>query len=198
MGMAKLLRDIVYDILIRPLFFDRVLSATVSEARKSGKRICKISSAGPTNVVGSLTTALKMGLEIEVAVGDQFGMAGPAKDPPETRSKIAVVGMAGRFPNSDNLDSLWKILEQGLDVHRRIPPDRFDVDAHYDPTAKENTSHTPYGCFIEEPGLFDSRFFNMSPREAYQTDPMGRLALVTAYEALRCRVSYLTGLPLQC
>jgi acyl transferase domain-containing protein len=32
--------------------------------------------------------------------------------------------------------------------------------------------------------MFDARFFNMSPREALQTDPGQRLALVTAYEAL--------------
>ena len=32
--------------------------------------------------------------------------------------------------------------------------------------------------------MFDSRFFRMSPREACQTDPGQRLALVTAYEAL--------------
>ena len=45
-------------------------------------------------------------------------------------------------------------------------------------------THTPYGCFIDQPGLFDPRFFNMSPREATQTDPMQRLALSTAYEAM--------------
>ena len=67
----------------------------------------------------------------------------------------------------------------------KIPADRFDVDKHFDPTGKiRNTSHTPYGCFIEEPGLFDPRFFNMSPREATQTDPMHRLGLASAYEAL--------------
>lgn len=32
--------------------------------------------------------------------------------------------------------------------------------------------------------MFDPRFFNMSPREAMQTDPMQRLAILTAYEAL--------------
>lgn len=54
-----------------------------------------------------------------------------------------------------------------------------------DPAGKRvNASHTPYGCFIDEPGLFDAPFFNMSPREAQQTDPMQRLAIVTAYEAL--------------
>jgi len=45
-------------------------------------------------------------------------------------------------------------------------------------------SHTPFGCFLENAGLFDPRFFNMSPREAVQTDPMQRLALITAFEAL--------------
>ena len=65
-----------------------------------------------------------------------------------------------------------------------IPKDRFD-EAHIDPTGqRKNTSHTPYGCFMDEPGLFDPRFFRMSPREATQTDPMHRLALLTAYEAL--------------
>ncbi|KAI1493823.1 beta-ketoacyl synthase [Biscogniauxia mediterranea] len=47
-----------------------------------------------------------------------------------------------------------------------------------------NTSMAPYGCFIDEPGLFDAPFFNMSPREAQQTDPMQQLAIVAAYEAL--------------
>jgi len=53
-----------------------------------------------------------------------------------------------------------------------------------DPTGKKrNTSRIGHGCFIEEPGLFDERFFNMSPREAANCDPGQRLAIVTAYEA---------------
>ena len=93
--------------------------------------------------------------------------------------------MSGRFPGATDNESLWKLLEQGQDMHRKVPKDRFDIDTHVDPSGKKvNASHTPYGCFIEEPGLFDARFFNMSPREATETDPMHRLALVTAYEAL--------------
>lgn len=184
-GMDQFLRQVVGAILLRPLSFDHVLTAVVSETRDSGREKCKISSIGPSNASSSLVSALRAETEVEVSVGEQLGLVKPATDPSGTSVKIAVVGMSGRFPNADNLESLWSLLEQGLDVHRKIPPDRFDVDAHYDPTGKKkNTSHTPYGCFIEEPGLFDPRFFNMSPREAYQTDPMGRLALVTAYEAL--------------
>lgn len=37
---------------------------------------------------------------------------------------------------------------------------------------------------MERPGAFDARLFNMSPREAAQTDPTQRLILMTTYEAL--------------
>ncbi|RYP53057.1 hypothetical protein DL769_010571 [Monosporascus sp. CRB-8-3] len=93
--------------------------------------------------------------------------------------------MAGRFPDSNSHEALWELLEKGIDAHRVVPADRFPVETHFDPTGKAiNTSHTPYGNWIEQPGLFDPRFFNMSPREAFQTDPMQRMALMTAYEAL--------------
>ena len=94
--------------------------------------------------------------------------------------------MSCRFPDGANdLDSFWQLLEEGRDVHKNVPADRYDVQTHTDPTGKsQNTSLTPFGCFIDQPGLFDAGFFDMSPREAAQTDPMHRLALVTAYEAL--------------
>lgn len=181
----KFMMDIVGDILIRPLSFDGVLSAVTDGAAASAKRECKVFSIGPSQALNSLASALRAGTTLEVSAEGQLEKTKSKYEPLNGAQKIAVVGMAGRFPGSDNLESFWNVLQQGLDLHRRVPPDRFDIDAHYDPTGKKNnTSHTPYGCFIEEPGLFDPRFFNMSPREAYQTDPMGRLALVTAYEAL--------------
>ncbi|KAJ5810983.1 polyketide synthase [Penicillium robsamsonii] len=101
-------------------------------------------------------------------------------------SKIAIVGMSCRMPGGANdLQSFWDILQEGRDVHQRVPTDRYNVDSHTDPSgATRNTSLTPFGCFINQPGLFDAGFFDMSPREASQTDPMHRLALLTAYEAL--------------
>lgn len=110
------------------------------------------------------------------------------------QSKIAIVGVSCRLPGgASNPEKFWEVLDQGLDVHRKVPADRFDVDSHTDPTGKRmNTSLTPYGCFIDEPGLFDAPFFNMSPREALQTDPMQRLAIVTAYEALE-RAGYVAN-----
>ncbi|KAK4610332.1 Non-reducing polyketide synthase PKS19 [Fulvia fulva] len=103
-----------------------------------------------------------------------------------SHSKIAVVGMSCRFPDgADDVNKFWNLLAEGRDAHRTIPADRFDAQTHVDHTGQtRNTSTTPYGCFINEPGLFDAAFLSISRREAEQTDPMHRLALVTAHEAL--------------
>jgi acyl transferase domain-containing protein len=48
----------------------------------------------------------------------------------------------------------------------------------------KNPVSVEYGCFLDNPGYFDSRFFNVSPREAAQMDPIQRLLLMSSYEAL--------------
>ncbi|ORY71359.1 uncharacterized protein BCR38DRAFT_416564 [Pseudomassariella vexata] len=112
----------------------------------------------------------------------------PVQDKPSLpqNSKLAIVGMACRLPGgADTPERFWELLVDGHDTHTVIPSDRFDLDAHFDPNGeRENTVGTKFGNFIAHPGHFDAGFFNMSPREAEQTDPMQRLALVTAYEAL--------------
>lgn len=98
---------------------------------------------------------------------------------------IAVVGMSGRFPESDTLDEFWRLLETGKTTHQEIPSSRFCVDDFYDPSrSKHNALLTRYGCFIKKPGDFDHRLFNISPREALQMDPVQRMLLMTTYEAL--------------
>ncbi|KAK4497034.1 hypothetical protein PRZ48_011483 [Zasmidium cellare] len=165
--------------------WDYLLEEVVSQVAAS-KFGAKIYALGVSNVANSLVSALKAGGQTNVSVVDHSVFVAQSEYVGRTQNdKVAIVGMAGRYPNAANHEALWDLLMKGLDVHRRIPADRFDADAHCDPSGKgKNKSHTPFGCFIDEPGLFDPRFFNMSPREAAQTDPMGRLALVTAYEAL--------------
>ncbi|PHH83219.1 hypothetical protein CDD82_2991 [Ophiocordyceps australis] len=102
------------------------------------------------------------------------------------RSKIAIVGMSCRLPKATNVDEFWDLLYRGLDVHAAVPKTRWDASTHVDTSAspQKNTSGTPFGCWLGEPGDFDAGFFGMSPRECAQTDPAQRLALLTAYEAL--------------
>ncbi|KAL1642780.1 polyketide synthase [Diplodia intermedia] len=175
------------EILQEPVRWDRLLEEVVSQVTAFSKSECSVTAVGATNVANSLVSALRAGGQTAITGRDHSSWARPVETGTgrTQNDKIAIVGMSGRFPGAATAEKLWELLEAGLDVHREVPADRFDAKAHCDPSGKgKNKSHTPYGCFIDEPGLFDPRFFNMSPREAAQTDPMGRLALTTAYEAL--------------
>ncbi|KAF2399928.1 polyketide synthase-like protein [Trichodelitschia bisporula] len=182
---AELFELVLQEILEAPVRWDHLLSEVASSV-SGASDVCTVAAYGMTNVTNSLVSALKAGGQSEVSFMDHSSWVHSEGTFGRTSSdKIAIVGMSGRFPSAASHEALWELLMKGLDVHREIPADRFDAKVHCDPTGKgKNKSHTPYGCFIDEPGLFDPRFFNMSPREAAQTDPMGRLALVTAYEAL--------------
>ncbi|KAF2867547.1 beta-ketoacyl synthase [Massariosphaeria phaeospora] len=103
---------------------------------------------------------------------------------PSGKSKIAIVGVSGRFPNADDMDEYWDILFKGLDVHDIVPETRWSLN-HFDPSGKrKNTSRTKFGCWLKKPGHFDAPFFGISPREALQMDPASRIALMTTYEAM--------------
>ncbi|PGH03771.1 hypothetical protein AJ80_08641 [Polytolypa hystricis UAMH7299] len=184
--LRELLETFSRDILLKPISWEQTCRDCIDAVRGSGTRRLVILPVGPNNAAQSLQSAFKQCSDIETSMDEKFSIgAFQTQEGSYKQSKIAIVGMAGRFPGGSDLEAFWETLEKGLDMHREIPTDRFDVESHVDPSGKKkNTSHTPFGCFIEEPGLFDNRFFNMSPREAIQTDPMHRLALITAYEAL--------------
>lgn len=180
-----LLQLAVKEILLEPARYDLTLESAVS-AIQNGRRssTCHLLCFGASGLAKSLISTLR-----SVGVTAVIDNADPETQDCEQRTrneKVAIIGMSGRFPGgASDHEALWHLLSEGLDVHREVPRDRFNVETHVDPSCKgRNKSHTPYGCFIDQPGLFDPRFFNMSPREAAQTDPMARLALVTAYEAL--------------
>lgn len=185
-----LLETCLHDILREPLHWDSLVRECTSGSLLPLDSKCHIHAFGPTELADKLFTTLKSMDGIEVSKDDHSSwLSNRPNIPPGSfkhpNSDIAIVGMSGRFPDAADHEKFWELLEKGLDVHREVPPDRFNVKTHTDPSSKiKNTSHTPYGNFIENPGLFDARFFNMSPREANQTDPMQRLELVTAYEAM--------------
>ncbi|KAK5654604.1 hypothetical protein OQA88_7234 [Cercophora sp. LCS_1] len=195
-----LLENIIAEILTQAIKWENVIQGVVDRATSLGVLQLQVQAFRVSLPIHDLIAVVKSSLpQLETSTTDLVSWAtetstdnisprGPQQ------SKIAIVGMSCRMPSgATDTEKFWDLLEKGLDVHRKIPADRFDVDSHYDPTGKRvNTSHTPYGCFIDEPGLFDAPFFNMSPREAQQTDPMQRLALVTAYEALE-RAGYVAN-----
>ncbi|KFA54249.1 hypothetical protein S40293_07813 [Stachybotrys chartarum IBT 40293] len=200
---SSLFEHIIEEILTQVIRWDSVIEGLIHQAQSTGADSCELVVFRMSLPINDFKAALKKLSGVEVFSQELVPwVQQDVQDTPNTytepqgpaQSKIAIVGMSCRMPGgATDTEKFWQLLESGLDVHRKIPADRFDVASHYDPEGKRvNASHTPYGCFIEEPGLFDAPFFNMSPREAQQTDPMQRLAIVTAYEALE-RAGYVAN-----
>ena len=103
------------------------------------------------------------------------------------RTKIAVVGMACRFPaGGDSPDAFWDALCQRRDGIVETPPDRWDPSGYEqaDQTAA-GALYLRYGGFLQCPlDRFDAQLFGISPREARSVDPQQRLLLELTWEAL--------------
>lgn len=99
---------------------------------------------------------------------------------------IAVVGMGLRFPgNASDPESFWRLLRDGVDAITEVPPDRWDVNAYYDPDPDASGKmSTRWGGFLKTIDMFDPEFFGISPREAVSMDPQQRLLLEVAWESL--------------
>lgn len=91
---------------------------------------------------------------------------------------IAIIGLAGRFPDADNLDELTENLKQGRDSVREISGDRVK-----NTTLPPDRRYKVCG-YLEDIDKFDYRLFNLSPGEAQTMGPAQRLLLEIAYHTL--------------
>ncbi|KFG85862.1 polyketide synthase [Metarhizium anisopliae] len=180
------LRMAVDGALRRQLDLDAVFRSCGERLSQMGSRRCRLTAIayGTTSM---LSTTLLNNFGIHLDMTDVSQVTSDTSHVPGRfeQSKIAIIGYSGRFPSADSTEAFWELLRAGRDVHREIPDDRFDHKTHYDAEGRAtNKFRVKHGCFVDSPGLFDARFFNMSPREAENTDPAQRLAILTTYEAM--------------
>ncbi len=110
---------------------------------------------------------------------------------------IAIVGMSGVMPQSEDLDEFWENLKESTDMITLIPPDRWRWEDFYgDPLKESNKTNSKWGGFMKEVDKFDALFFGISPREAHMMDPQQRIFLETVWKAIEDsgqKVSDLSG-----
>ena len=144
---------------------------------------------GPSGHAAYLINFLKAGLGAltrHVSVDD---LIASSSSKGVREGAIAVVGMSGKGPGSEDLNEFWNVITTGQDCYQEIPSDRFDLGEYY---CVEHSAGAPgrctmtcrHRCFIKNPGHFDAKFFHISPREALLMDPGHRLFLMNAYKAL--------------
>src|SRR5205085_10499230 len=87
------------------------------------------------------------------------------------RPEIAIVGLAGRYPQAKTLKDFWRNLQDGRDCITEIPAERWDHSLYFDsdPT-KAGKSYSKWGGFLDDVDQFDPLFFNISPKEAALID----------------------------
>jgi len=109
----------------------------------------------------------------------------PRPSGPSHRSpmRIAIVGMAGRFPGARDVEELWQNLRDGVDCIYRFGDEEL-LAAGVEPALLRNPRYVKAGGVIDGEELFDAAFFDYAPREAELIDPQHRLFLECAYEAL--------------
>ena len=97
---------------------------------------------------------------------------------------IAIIGMSGVFPGSENMEEYWNNLKNGKDCIKTIPIERFDVKQYFDERiGHEGTIYCDKIGMVDDADCFDPEFFEITPMEALGMDPQHRLFLEQAYIA---------------
>lgn len=179
----QLIQAICTEAFTKPLFFDKLAAGAAAQVSldlgRCIKPSCQILHYRTSLLTDTIISTVVENLPPSIAVqhedlvdwamkdesesgGQYYGNPGLPQD-----SKLAVVGMACRMPgDADTTERFWELLVKGRDTHTVVPPDRFDIQSHFDPSLQaENAVGTEFGNFISNPGHFDAGFFNMSPRE---------------------------------
>lgn len=120
-----ILAAVVTDILIEILNVGEVLDRSAKKVLELQSSKCKIISNSPAELQMKLANAVTSVTEADVTFhNDHTHIAMPKsldQSPSNSRRpRLAIVGMAGRFPNAADHSKFWDLLESGLDVHRKV------------------------------------------------------------------------------
>ncbi|MER5558834.1 SDR family NAD(P)-dependent oxidoreductase [Streptomyces sp. NPDC002506] len=120
--------------------------------------------------------------------------AGAAVPPGEARATtahravggdVAIIGLAGRYPQAPDLETFWANLAAGRDCVTEVPAERWDHEEIFDPeVGKPGRTYGRWGGFLDGVDRFDPLFFGISRREAERMDPQERLFLTIAWQCL--------------
>ncbi len=95
---------------------------------------------------------------------------------------VAIVGMAGRFPRSADIEEYWENLVAGRELLTEFSEEEI-VASGVAPESLSESRRRTRGV-LDGAFDFDARFFGFTPREAEIMDPQQRVFLEVAWEAL--------------
>ncbi|MGW6269155.1 type I polyketide synthase [Streptomyces sp. NPDC055060] len=99
-----------------------------------------------------------------------------------TAADIAVIGMSCRFPGVHDPREFWRLLLDGKSTVGTFPEQRAASAPPHPP--HPDTATVTAGSFLDAVDGFDAEFFGTDPAEAAAMDPVQRLGLELAWEAV--------------
>ncbi|MES2824542.1 MAG: SDR family NAD(P)-dependent oxidoreductase [Pseudomonadota bacterium] len=160
-------------------------SAGASSSASAAKPVARAVS---TEVVQEASFKISKGWVPGVLTQDTTYTSGGSFSPERRfiERPVAIVGMSGVMPQSENLEEFWEKLKAAKNnMVTVIPRDRWNwEDYDGDPIKEVNKSNSKWGGFMKEVDKFDPLFFGISPREAEMMDPQQRIFLEDVWKAV--------------
>jgi phthiocerol/phenolphthiocerol synthesis type-I polyketide synthase E len=101
----------------------------------------------------------------------------------ENAFDIAIVGMAGRFPEAEDITKFWENIKNSRECITYFSDDELKEYGVTKDKIKD-PSYVKASGVIKDIEMFDAAFFGFTAREAELTDPQHRIFLECAWEAL--------------
>ena len=102
-----------------------------------------------------------------------------------TGLEVAIIGMSGRFPQADDVETFWQNLRDGVPGITFFSEETLRQAGLDDEVLRTPNFVPAKGALADETiQYFDASFFGFTPREAEILDPQHRLFLECAWEAL--------------
>ncbi|WP_133134280.1 non-ribosomal peptide synthetase, partial [Legionella santicrucis] len=96
---------------------------------------------------------------------------------------IAIIGMAGRFPGADDLETFWSNLQSGKEGITYYSREEL-LEQGLDPSVVDHPNYVKAQCKLSDIKCFDAEFFGYTSSEAEIMDPQHRLLMQCAWHAL--------------
>ncbi|WP_306321386.1 MULTISPECIES: SDR family NAD(P)-dependent oxidoreductase [unclassified Streptomyces] len=140
----------------------------------------------------AITTIARLHQGVTDGAAEFYARRAPALAAPEAAAEagapepldIAVVGMAGMFPQAEDLSAFWAHVLGGVDAVTEVPAERWDPDLYYGEDADAaDVSASKWGGFL--PRIpFDPLAYGIPPASLASIEPVQLLALEAARRAL--------------
>ncbi|MDE9556290.1 SDR family NAD(P)-dependent oxidoreductase [Xenorhabdus bovienii] len=122
---------------------------------------------------------------VSVPLAESASKQATGQPTPEGRPEaIAIIGLAGRYPQAENMQQFWHNLASSRDCVTPVPIDRWQHDDYYSAEGEAGKANSRWGGFLHDVQAFDPLLFNIAPREAELMDPQERLFLQCAWQAI--------------